>query len=319
MITHTASETSIQHTAPRTPIQRRLNSRSVKESIAGITFSLPAILGCLIFTLAPMIASLIFSLTDFTGFSTPKFVGFDNYVRMFSENDLYFKPAAKATLYYTILNVPASIIFSFALALILNNEMKCRSIFRAIYYLPSIIPVVATSMVWLWILNPDFGLVNSVLESIGLPKGQWLFGEKSVVPTIVITGLWATGQTMVIFLAGLQGVPKQYYEAIDVDGGNSFHKLINITIPMMTPTIFFNTVMAVINSFQVFTQAFVMTDGGPNNASLFYVFYLYREGFRRSQMGYASALAFVLFLTILVFTVILFKTQKMWVYYEGGE
>jgi len=215
--------------------------------------------------------------------------------------------------------VPASILFSLFLALILNSNIRFRNLFRSVFYIPAIVPAVATSMIWLWLMNPDFGLINSILKSMGLPKMLWLFSEKTVIPSLVLVGLWGTGGTMVIFLAGLQGIPRQYYEAIDVDGGNWIHKLINITLPLLSPTIFFNTVMAIISSSQIFTQAFVMTDGGPNNASLFYVLYLYREGIQRSNMGYASALAWILFLIILVVTMLVFRLQNRWVYYEGEK
>lgn len=290
-----------------------------KETLLGVLFTLPATLGFLILTLIPMIASLFFSFTDYGIFNDPKFIGFQNYIDIFSETDLYFLKSLKATAYYTVLNVPATILFSFALAMLLNSNIKFRALLRTVYYLPSIVPAVATSMIWLWMLNPDFGLVNSLLSKLGLPTSLWLFSEKTVIPTIVMIGLWGTGGTMVIFLAGLQGIPRQYYEAIEVDGGTWFHKLFKITIPLMTPTILFNTIMAIIGSFQVFTQAYIMTGGGPSDASLFYVFYLFREGFQRSRMGYASALAWILFIIILVFTVLIMKTQKNWVYYEGEK
>lgn len=290
-----------------------------RETTVGIMFTMPAIVGFLTLTLIPMIASLFFSFTNYGIFSAPKFVGFQNYIDMFSGVDTFFYKSLKATAYFTLLNVPASIVFSFAIALLLNSDIKFRALLRTVYYIPTIVPAVAGAMIWLWILNPDFGLVNSLLSSLGLPTGLWLFSEKTVIPTIVLIGLWSTGGTMVIFLAGLQGIPRQYYEAIDVDGGNSFHKLTRVTLPLMTPTIFFNTLMAIIGSFQVFTQAYIMTSGGPNDASLFYVFYLFREAFQRAQMGYASALAWVLFLIIMVFSAIVMKTQNSWVYYEGDK
>lgn len=289
------------------------------ETIAGVSFTLPAIIGFIALTLVPMVVSLILSFTDYSIFNTPKFIGLTNYQRMFSGSDLFFYNSLKATAYYTLLSVPASILFSFVIALILNSDIKYRAFFRTVFYIPTIVPAVASAVIWLWILNPDFGLVNSLLEKVGLPTSSWLFDEKSVIPTIVMIGLWSTGGTMVIFLAGLQNIPRPYYEAIEVDGGNSFHKLKNITIPLMTPTIFFNTIMAIIGAFQVFTQAYIMTNGGPNDASLFYVYYLYREAFQNTNMGYASALAWVLFIIIVVFSTIILKTQNKWVYYEGEK
>ena len=295
---------------------RNKKARS-KEQFFGILFALPAILGFLIFVLGPMIASLIYSFTDYALFNKPKFIGLQNYKDLFSGTDPFFYKSLLVTFYYVLLNVPASIIFAFFIALLLNNEIKGRPIFRAIFYLPSIVPAVASAIIWMWLLNPDLGLVNNILSSLHLPTSQWLFAEESVIPSVVLTGLWTTGGTMVIFLAGLSGIPNVYYEAVDIDGGNSFHKFFNITLPMVSSTIFFNTIMAIIGSFQVFTQAYILTQGGPNNASLFYVFLLWREGFKNTRMGYASALAWVLFIIILLFTVLIFKSSNSLVYYEG--
>ncbi len=251
----------------------------------GLLFTSPAILGFLLFTLGPMIASLVLSLTDYNVFKEQvAFTGFDNYIRLFSgEDDLFYKSLG-ATFYFVALRVPA----------------------------------VASAMIWMWLLNPDLGLINSVLSSLHLPTSSWLYGEGSVIPSVVLTTLWGIGGTVIIFLAGLSGIPQQYYEAIEVDGGGWYSKLRHITIPMVTPTIFFNTIMTIIGSFQVFNEAYILTEGGPNNKSLFYVFYLWRTGFRDTEMGYASALAWVLFVIILFFTFIVFRSSKSWVYYEGG-
>ncbi|SFB58323.1 multiple sugar transport system permease protein [Cohnella sp. OV330] len=286
----------------------------------GLLFTSPAILGFLIFTLGPMIASLALSLTDYNVFKAhASFVGFDNYARLFSgEDDLFYKSLG-ITFYFVLLRVPAVIIISFVVALLLNMNVKGRAVFRTIIYLPSIVPAVASAMIWMWLLNPDLGLINSALRWLHLPTSNWLYSENSVIPSVVLTTLWGIGGTVIIFLAGLSGIPKQYYEAIEVDGGGWYSKLRHITLPMVTPTIFFNTIMAIIGSFQVFNEAYILTQGGPNNRSLFYVFYLWRTAFRDTEMGYASALAWVLFLIILFFTFIVFRTSKSWVYYEGGE
>lgn len=285
----------------------------------GLLFTSPAILGFLIFTLGPMIASLVLSLTDYNVFKEgTAFVGFDNYVRLFSGEDDLFYQSLGATFYFVLLRVPAVILISFAVALLLNMNVKGRALFRTIIYLPSIVPAVASAMIWMWLLNPDLGLINTVLEWLHLPTSNWLYDESSVIPSVVLTTLWGIGGTVIIFLAGLSGIPKQYYEAIDVDGGGWYSKLRHITIPMVTPTLFFNTIMTIIGSFQVFNEAYILTDGGPNNKSLFYVFYLWRTGFRDTEMGYASALAWVLFVIILFFTYLVFKSSKSWVYYEGG-
>lgn len=289
-----------------------------QEEISGWLFAAPALLGIAIFTVIPMLVSLVLSLTDYSVFRDEiNFIGFDNFRKMFSSQDLYFQHALKATGTYALLNVPASILFSFAMALLLNTNIKGRSFFRTLFYLPSIVPAVATCVVWLWLLNPQYGLVNSLLRAVGMGTPRWLWSTETVVPTIVMIGLWNTGGTMVIFLAGLQGIPEVYYEALKVDGGNGWHKLTRITIPLLTPTIFFNAIMAIIRSLQVFTEGYIMTEGGPSNASLFYVYYLFKEAFQKANMGYASALAWFLFIIILALTILVFSTQNRWVYYEG--
>ncbi|WP_123042079.1 carbohydrate ABC transporter permease [Cohnella candidum] len=286
----------------------------------GLLFTSPAILGFLIFTLGPMIASLVLSLTDYNVFREhTAFVGFDNYSKLFSGEDELFYKSLGVTFYFVLLRVPAVIFISFVIALLLNLNVRGRALFRTIIYLPSIVPAVASAMIWMWLLNPDLGLANSLLRWLHLPAGSWLYSEGSVIPSVVLTTLWGIGGTVIIFLAGLSGIPKQYYEAIEVDGGGWYSKLRHITIPMVTPTIFFNTIMTIIGSFQVFNEAYILTQGGPNNKSLFFVFYLWRTGFRDTEMGYASALAWVLFIIILFFTLIVFKTSKSWVHYEGGE
>ncbi|MFC4811668.1 carbohydrate ABC transporter permease [Paenibacillus sp. GCM10023250] len=304
----------------RAAARKRSTARERKALFYGILFTAPAILGFLIFTLGPMVASFYLSLTDYNVFKDhTAFIGFDNYAKLFSGGDDLFYQSLGTTFYFVVLRVPAVILLSFALALLLNMNVKGRSMFRTIIYLPSIVPAVASSMIWLWLLNPDLGLINTALEWLHLPTSSWLFGERSVIPSIVLTTLWGIGGTVIIFLAGLSGIPKQYYEAIDVDGGGWYHKLRHITIPMVTPTIFFNTIMTIIGSFQVFSEAYILTQGGPNNKSLFFVFYLWRTAFRDTEMGYASALAWVLFVIILIFTFIVFKTSKSWVHYEGDR
>ncbi len=291
--------------------------RTKKEAIAGWLFAMPVVLGFIIFTLGPMLASLVLSFTDYRVLIQPKFVGFDNYTNLFSGLDPFFYKSLLVTSYYVVLSVPAQLIFAFSIALIMNRDIKFRALFRSIYYLPSIVPAVAISMIWLWLLNPDLGLVNSLLKSAGLPTSLWIFSEKTVIPSLVFMSLWTTGGTMVIFLAGLQGIPRHLYEAVEIDGGNSLQSFTHVTLPMMSPTIFFNLVMGFIGGFQSFTSAYIMTQGGPNNASLFYVFYLYREAFTFQKMGSASAIAWVLFVIISILTVLVFRSSNMWVYYEG--
>jgi multiple sugar transport system permease protein len=291
--------------------------RMTKEQWLGILFALPAILGFLVFTLAPMLGSFALTFTDLKLINPPKFIGLENYRKLLSGSDGLFYKSLWTTLKYVFMSVPLNITFSFFIALLMNKEIRGRALFRTIFYLPTIVPVFASSMIWIWILDPDLGLLNNVLKSIGLPTSMWIYSEETVLPSLVLMGLWTTGNTMVIFLAGLQGIPNHLYEAIEVDGGNRLHKLLYITIPMMTPTIFFNLVLGLIGGFQIFAEAYIMTQGGPNNSSLFIVFYLYREAFQLSNMAYASTVAWFLFLIIVAFTFIIFRTSQKWVYYEG--
>lgn len=296
----------------------KLGKRQKQDNIAGVLFTMPCILGFILFAAIPMITSLVMSFTDYSIVKESHFVGLYNYQRLFSGEDPYFYKSLLVTIIYVALSVPSAIIFSFVIALLLNQDVKCKGLFRTLFYLPSIVPIVAMAAIWMWIFNPDFGLANSLLKGVGLPTSKWLSSESSVIPTLVFINLWTTGSTMVIFLAGMQDVPKQLMEAVQIDGGGFFAKLRHVIIPMMTPTIFYNVVMGFINGFQVFTQSYVMTSGGPNNSSLFYVYYLYREAFEFMRMGSASAIAWILFVIIMILTAILFKFQNKWVYY-GGE
>lgn len=295
------------------------NPQYRNRQIAGILFALPAILGFLIFVITPMILSFFYSLTDFSVFKDrTSFLGFENYKNLFNGTDPFFYKSLKATLYYVLLNVPVTIVFAFFLALLLNRNIKGRALFRGIFYMPSIVPVVASCMIWQYLLNPDLGLANTILKSMGFSKSLWLYDEKTVIPTIVLTNLWNCGSTMVIFLAGLQNIPRHYYEAVDVDGGNGLHKLIYITIPMVSPVLFYNAVMCAITSFQAFDKAYILTEGGPNNASLFFSYLIYREAFANANMSVACALGWVLFVITGMCSVLLFITSGKWVFHEGG-
>nr|WP_246578819.1 sugar ABC transporter permease [Cohnella xylanilytica] len=279
----------------------------------------PAILGFFIFTLGPLLASLYLSFTDYSITNDFRFIGLENFRRLFSGEDSFFYKSLFVTLYYVVLAVPVSLLAAFAMALLLKNNVKGKAFFRAVFYLPSIVPVVATSTIFMWLLNPDIGLFNQILKFLHLPTSQWIYGESTVVPTMAFMNVWSVGGTMLIFLAGLESIPDHYYEAVDIDGGGIRHKLTAVTLPLMTPTIFFNLIMGIINGFQSFSEAYIMTEGGPNNASLFYVVYLYREAFTNQRMGAACAIAWVLFAIIMLLSVIVFRTSRSWVYYEGEK
>jgi multiple sugar transport system permease protein len=300
-------------TTSRRPGQRR-SGQTRLEFRWGILMAMPAILGFLIFTIGPMLASFFFSLTDWTIGGSPSFIGADNYERLVKD-ELFWK-SLSVTTYYTLASVPLMLIVGFAIAMLLNQQVRGLSFWRTIYYIPSLVPLVANSVLWIWIFNPDFGLLNSVLRQLGAPTSQWIYSETMVVPSLIIMSTWGFGNAMVIFLAGLQGVPRHLYEAVSIDGGGVWARFRYVTLPFMTPTIFYNLVVGVIGTFQVFAQAYIMTQGGPNNASLFYIYYLYRTAFTESEMGYASALAWVLFMVIMIVTFLLFRNARRWVYYE---
>mgnify|MGYP002410567890 FL=1 len=297
-------------------LKKRHYSMRNMETRWGILMALPAVLGFLIWNVGPMIASLIISFTEWSVVSTPRFAGLANFSRMFRQDPLFWK-SLYVTAYYTFLSVPAVIASAFMLATILNQEIRGLAIFRTIFYLPSVVPAVANAVLWLWLFNPDFGLLNTALGSIGVRRLLWIYDEASVVPSLVLMSVWGMGNTMIIFLAGLQGVPRQYYEAAEIDGANAVQRWWFVTIPMVSSVIFFNLVMGLIGTFQVFSQAYVMTDGGPNNGSLFMVYYLFRNAFQYGRMGYASAIAWVIFMIVLAFTVLIFRSSPAWVYYEG--
>lgn len=299
----------------RSPVRRRGGFQRA-EARWGVLLALPAILGYLFFTIGPIVASLVISLTNWTIGGAPKFVGLANYRQMFTGDELFGK-SLYTSAYYTLGAVPLGLILSFAVAMLLNQNVRGKSIFRTIFYLPVLVPAIANNILWLWLFNPDFGLLNSAARGVGLPGSQWIYDEKTVIPSLILMSAWGFGNAAVIFLAGLQGVPTHLYEAVEVDGGAAWHKLRYVTLPMMTPTIFFNLVLGLIATFQVFTEAYVMTGGGPSNSSLFYVFYIYRTAFTQAQMGYASALAWVLFVIVLAVTLLVFRSARSWVYYEG--
>ena len=292
-------------------------SISKRETLAGMLFASPAIIGFLVFSLIPMLASLVLSFTDYRIVNDIKFIGFENYRHLLSGENPFFYKSLFVTFYYMILSVPIGVAFHFFSAVLMNAKIKGKSVFRIIYYIPSVIPMVASCMIWLWMFNPDRGLLNYLLELLHLPTSQWVGAESSVIPSIVIIAIWMAGNTMVVFLAGLQDIPQSLYESMEIDGGNAFHKLRFITIPLSTPLIFFNSIMGLIHGMQVFIQPLIMTGGGPNNGSLFYALSLYREGFEFSRMGTACAMAWILFVIILVFAGVYYKLSKGWVFYAG--
>jgi multiple sugar transport system permease protein len=274
----------------------------------------PWIIGFLAFTAGPMVASIGLSFMRWELLLPPEFVGVENWLHIVT--DELFWQSLKVTTLYTIFNVPITLMAAFLLALLMNNNVRGITLFRTVYYLPSLVSGVAVAMLWTWLLNPKFGLVNWALDLVGIQGPEWIFSQTWVLPSFVLMNLWGVGGAVVIYLAGLQGIPTELYEAAAMDGAGWWSKLFAVTIPMLSPVILFNLIIGMINSFQVFTQAYVMTAGGPGNASLFYVLYLYRNAFQYFQMGYASVLAWVLFAIIAFFTFLVFRTSRERVFYQ---
>jgi multiple sugar transport system permease protein len=276
----------------------------------------PWLLGFLIWTAGPMIYSLYLSFTSWDLFTPPRWVGFDNYKDIFTSNPDFWQ-SLKVTAIYTLLSVPLSMIGALGIALLLNANVRGIAFFRTIFYLPSVLPAIAVSVLWLWVFNPEFGILNSLLRVVGIQGPKWLADPNWALFALVLMSLWSLGGGVIIFLAGLKSIGTTLYEAAELDGANKRQQLFFITIPQLTPTIFFNLIMNIIGSFQVFTQAYAMTSGGPQKSTLFYMYYLYDQAFIKFHMGYASALAWVLFIIILILTMMVLKSSSLWVYYEG--
>lgn len=286
-----------------------------RRTINGYMFIMPFILGVLFWVVIPAGTAAWLVFQDWNMIKDPTYVGLDNITRMFTGDPLFWK-SLKVTSIFTFTSVPLGLIISFIMALLINTKVRGLAFFRTVYYLPSIMPAVASAVLWAWILNTDFGLLNAVLNYIGIPKVAWLQETAWALPALILMSLWGVGQSMIIFLAGLQGIDDQYYEAAMIDGAGRWSQLIHVTIPMMSAVIFFNLIMGIIGSFQVFTAGYLITNGGPQNSTLFYVLYLYRQGFQYLNMGYAAALAWVLFFIILIFTMIIFRTVGRTIYYQ---
>ncbi|RIK41167.1 MAG: sugar ABC transporter permease [Chloroflexi bacterium] len=293
-----------------------LHKNRVREALEAYVLILPTLLGLVIFTAGPILAALYFSFTNWNLLSTPKWLGLANYINLFT-NDPLFWTTLKNTAYYVIGTVPVGTCLALLLALALNQKIYGLAIFRTVYFLPVVSSVVAISVLWVWLYQADFGLINQFLRLFGITGIRWLSSPTWAMPAIIIMSIWhGLGYSIVIFIAGLQSIPHDYYEAARIDGANSWQQFRYITIPLISPVTFFVIILSLISSFQVFEQAYVMTQGGPVNATKTIVYYLYQNGFMYFHMGYASALAYILFVIIVVITLLQFSLQKHWVHYE---
>lgn len=292
---------------------------SQQEAVWAYLFISPWIIGFFIFTVGPMLASLYFSATEYNVIDPPEWVGLANYNRLFL-NDPLFWHSLKVTLNYALMALPLGLLIGFFLAILLNQKIPGVNLWRTVYFLPSVVAGVAVTLLWIRIFNTRIGILNPFLEKVfGIKGPGWLQDPDWALPALVIMGLWGVGGSMIIYLAGLQGIPTTLYEAATLDGANTWQRFQNVTLPMMTPVIFYNLVLGLIGSFQYFTEAYVASggEGGPVRSTLVYNLYLYQNAFKFFDMGYASALAWILFLIVLILTVLVFRSSDFWVFYEG--
>jgi len=294
--------------------------RSIQKRRESLTFYLsisPWLIGFFCLTLGPMLVSLYASFTSWDLLSDPVWVGLDNFTRMLE--DRRFLQALKVTGIYTLAYVPLDMAGGLLLAMLVRTRLPGVKIFRTIFYLPTVFSGVAFVVVWMWMLNPNGGLINLALSQLGIQGPRWLLDPKLALWSLVMMSFWGWGRSMVLFLSGLLSIPGELYEAAAIDGASAGKQFWKITFPLLTPTIFFNLVLSIIMTIQTFTNAFVATDGGPLDSTLFFVLYIYRQAFQFFNMGYASALAWVLFIIILVFTILIFRSQRFWVFYLGEQ
>jgi len=291
-----------------------LRTEKGRRTITGYLFILPFILGFLIWFLLPAAVAVWLTFYDWNMIRDPIFIGLENFKEIF--RDKLFLQSLKVTAYYTLVSVPVSLVLSFLVAMLLNSKVRGISVFRTIFYIPSIVPAVANAVLWNFVFNTEFGLINMVLRALGLPKVMWLQKPEWAMPALILMSLWGLGGGVVIYLAGLQGIPETLYEAAEIDGAGRWAKLRYVTVPLISPVMFFNLIMGIIGSFQVFTAGFLITAGGPQNATLFYVLYTYRTGIQYFDMGYAAVLAWILFFIILGLTLFVFKYVGRLVHYE---
>ena len=306
-----AAPTSVSVT---TPVARKIKPET-RKILRGIAFISPWILGFLAFTIYPLLASFYYSFTDFSLFGSPKWIALTNYAKLFADPK-FFKSFGN-TIIFSVFVVPASIVLAMGLAILLNNNLRGNSVYRALIFMPSVVPAVASAVVWIWILNPQWGLLNGLLRMLNLQGPPWLSSPDWAKPALLIVTLWMIGSDMVLYLAGLQEIPLDYYEAAELDGAGAWQKTIYIIVPLLTPIVFFHLINAFIWSFQYFSIPFIFggVTGQPADSLLFYSIYLYQNAFAYLKMGYASAMAWLLFLLVMACTVVILRTSKRWVNY----
>ncbi len=292
--------------------------RIQKRDRVAYLYLLPAFIGLTFLTYGPLLGVFVISFFDWKGFSAPVLNGVQNYIRLFTI-DPYFKDSIMVTVYFSLIAVAGSMIYSLVVAILLNRKIPARGFFRALFYLPYILPAAAVYIGWSWLYETNFGLFNFILKSVGIKNIMFLSDSSAVVPSLALIAVWLSGNLIIIFLAGLQNVPKSLNEAAEIDGANGIQRFWNITLPCISPIVFYNLLMSLIINMQVITPALALTSGGPGNSSIFMSYLMYRYAFKSNQIGYACAISFVFFIIIGIFTGILFKTSKNWIFYMGSE
>jgi len=289
-----------------------------RENFYGYLFLLPWLIGFLGLFAGPGLASLYLSLTNYDVIGTPDFIGANNYIKMFTNDDLFW-PSLGRTFYFAGLGVPLGVLGSMFLAILLNQKLRGVTIYRTLFFMPTLVPLVASVVLWKWLLNADFGLVNQFLRDLGMDPPGWFSDRAWAVPSLIIMRLWGSigGTQMIIFLAGLQGIPEELYDAASIDGANGWQRIRHVTIPLLTPTIFFNTVLGIIGALQTFAAAFVATEGGPGYATWFFSLHIWKQAFDYFNMGYGAALAWFFALIIILMTIFQMRLSKRWVFYYG--
>ncbi len=294
----------------------KMSRMAAREAVEGYLFISPWLIGFLIFTAGPFVASFLLSFTNWRISTSPSWIGLENYARIFTKDPDFYQ-SLKVTFTYVGISLPLNLLAGLGLSLLLNQKIRGMTIFRTVFYLPVVLSGVSVALMWMWLLNPDYGVVNSLLALVGIKGPQWFWDPRWSLPSVVLMNLWRVGGSAIIYLAGLQNIPPHLYEAAEIDGAGIWSKLRHVTLPMLTPTIFFQLVMELIDAFQVFTAVYVITGGGPIRSTLFFMFYMFRTAFEDFQMGYASALAWIMAVIIIFFTALVFKSSPLWVYYES--
>lgn len=292
-----------------------MNRMRKQEALCGYLFALPWFVGLFVFTLYPVLSSLYYSFTNYNFSQNIKWIGLNNYIVFFTR-DYMIPISAYNTLYFAIFSVPLNICIGILIAVMMNQKIPGIRVLRTIYYLPNVVSIIAVSMLWYFLFQGKSGIINSILAVVGIQGPNWLSDPASAKPALILMNCWNAGGPMIIYLAGLQGIPRSYYEAAEVDGANALRKFFSITLPLLSPSIFYNLIIGIIGALQTFSTALVMTDGGPMNSTTFYVLTLYRRAFDDMRMGYASAMAWVLLIVTMVLTLIVFRIGSKKVYYE---